>query len=60
MDERNLVIARAEETFDFQKISTTLKNLFPRGGGKHRERQARAGWRWANYADGDPTADEDD
>ncbi|CAK0825490.1 unnamed protein product [Prorocentrum cordatum] len=59
-DERNLVIARAEETFDFQKISMTLKNLFPRGGGKHRERQARAGWRWANYADGDPTADEDD
>ncbi|CAK0827876.1 unnamed protein product, partial [Prorocentrum cordatum] len=36
-DERNLVIARAEETFNFQKISTTLKNLFPRGGGRHRD-----------------------
>ncbi|CAK0808101.1 unnamed protein product [Prorocentrum cordatum] len=36
-DERNLVIARADETFNFQKISTTLKNLFPRGGGRHRD-----------------------
>eukprot|EP00959_Pyramimonas_sp_CCMP1952_P358113 7498417-Pyramimonas_sp.AAC.1 len=31
-DERNLVIARTGETYNFQKISTTLRNLFPRGG----------------------------
>ncbi|CAK0849447.1 unnamed protein product, partial [Prorocentrum cordatum] len=31
-DLRNLAFARADETFNFGKISTTLKNLFPRGG----------------------------
>ncbi|CAK0825150.1 unnamed protein product [Prorocentrum cordatum] len=61
-DERNLMIARAEETFNFTKISTTLNNLFPRGGNKHRGQNARAGWRWTiNVHDGEPRhADEGD
>ena len=61
-DERNLVIARADETFDLGKISTTLKNLFPRGGGKHRGQGARPGWRqWAMQAlDESGHADEED
>ncbi|CAK0847357.1 unnamed protein product [Prorocentrum cordatum] len=60
-DERNLVIARADETFNFQKISTMLKNLFPRGGGRHRDRQgARTSWRWANYNDGERDLGDED
>ncbi|CAK0904441.1 unnamed protein product [Prorocentrum cordatum] len=60
-DERNLVIARADETFNFQKISTTLKNLFPRGGGRHRDRQgARPSWRWANYNVGERDPEDED
>ena len=30
-EEKNLVLARADETFDFTKVSTTLNNLFPLG-----------------------------
>ncbi|CAK0831810.1 unnamed protein product, partial [Prorocentrum cordatum] len=60
-DERNLVIARADETFNFQKISTTLKDSFPRGGGRHRDRQgSRTSWRWANYNDGERDPEDDD
>ncbi|CAK0806782.1 unnamed protein product [Prorocentrum cordatum] len=57
-DERNLVIARAEETFNFQKISMTLKNLFPRGSAKHRG-QVRSGWRWTMNTEEEPPDEED-
>ena len=63
-EEKNLVLARADETFDFAKVSTTLKNLFPNGskarsGGGLRPREPR---RWAyQVEDGDEEAvDEDD
>ncbi|CAK0798713.1 unnamed protein product [Prorocentrum cordatum] len=60
-DERNLVIARANETFNFQNISTTLKNLFPQSGGRHPDRQgSRTSWRWANYNDGERDPEDED
>ncbi|CAK0884198.1 unnamed protein product, partial [Prorocentrum cordatum] len=60
-DERHLVIARADETFNFQKIGATLKNLFPRGGGRRWDRRgSRTSWRWANYNDGERDPDDED
>ena len=48
-EEKNLVLARADETFNFAKVSTTLKNLFP-SGSKHRDGgglRVREPRRWA-------------
>ena len=63
-EEKNLVLARADETFDFAKVSTTLKNLFPNGSKARREGglRSREPRRWAYQAeDGDEEAvDEDD
>ncbi|CAK0822266.1 unnamed protein product, partial [Prorocentrum cordatum] len=42
--------ARADETFNFVKISTTRKNLFPRGGCRHRGQGNRTGWKWTMHA----------
>ncbi|CAK0873736.1 unnamed protein product [Prorocentrum cordatum] len=49
-DERDLVIARADETFNSVEISTTPENLFPRGGSGHRGQENRAGWKWTVHA----------
>ena len=59
-----MVLSRADETYDFAKISQTLKNLFPRGTHtgrqteqhqtRHQQRRApprfRQGSRWAHLA----------
>ena len=61
-DERNLVLARAEETFDFAKVSVTLKNLFPHGSkGRDTGIRPREPRRWAYPAeeDGDDQPDEE-
>ena len=63
-EEQRMVLSRADETYDFAKISQTLKNLFPRGTHtgrqteqhqtRHRQRRApprfRQGSRWAQLA----------
>ena len=57
------MLARADETFDFTKVSTTLKNLFPSGsksrnGGGPRLREPR---RWAySVEDGEEKAEDYD
>ena len=62
-EEKNLVLARADDTFDFTKVSTTLKNLFPSGsksrsGGGLRPREPR---RWAySVEDGEEEAEDYD
>ncbi|CAK0877498.1 unnamed protein product, partial [Prorocentrum cordatum] len=58
-DERNLVIARADETFNFATISTTLKNGFPRGGSRRRGQGKRTGWKWKMLANDTETGQAD-
>ena len=60
-EEKNIALARADETFNFTKVSTTLNNLFPTGsksrsGGGLRPREPR---RWAYPADGNDEEFED-
>ena len=57
-EERRAVLARADETFDFTKISQSLKNLFPTGSTSRRTADRHGGRRWGYVADGD--YDEDD
>ena len=63
-EEQRIVLSRADETYDFTKISRTLKNLFPRGThtgrqtGQHQTRhqqrgalpRSRTGSRWVHLA----------
>ena len=39
-DEKQMVLARADETFKLSEVSDTLKNMFPRGS-PHRGKDAR-------------------